>query len=209
MRVSTTTLESFRLFNLPDQEWMSEESLIATIEGRFVPTPAVELGLAFGHVLECPDLYRAPGGYRHGAYIFDDDLMAPCLALMDRRGVYEAKAVKRYGDVDVVCKADQIVGAHIKEHKTTLSGFDVDKYTSSLQWRFMADIFGAVAVTYHVFLLTDHGNGGCELRGIETFTLYPYPDLSRDCRAWVERFTAYVEARGLAEGLRERQKAAA
>ena len=48
MRISTTTLESFRLFCDPEQDWMSEADLIATIKGEFVPTPAVELGKAFG-----------------------------------------------------------------------------------------------------------------------------------------------------------------
>ena len=187
---------------------MSEESLIASIRGEFVPTPAVALGKAFGLVLETPDVYRVPGGYRCDGFGFDDATMAPALALMDRRGVYEAKAVKTYGACDVVAKADQLVGTCLYEHKTTSSTFDFDKYAESYQWRFMVDIFEARRVTYHVFLLNDHGNSVVELKGIESFNLYPYAGLHRDCCALLGRFVEYVETRGLADGLRARQRAA-
>lgn len=188
---------------------MSEESLIATIEGRFTPTPAVELGKAFGLVLETPDAYRAEGGYRCNGYSFDDATMQPALVLMDRRGIYEAKAVKRYGACDVVAKADQLVGSHLYEHKTTSGTFDFDKYADSYQWRFMVDIFEARVVTYHVFLLDDHGNGVVTLKGVESFNLFPYAGLHADCCALLDRFVEYVERKGLAEGLRQRQALAA
>ncbi|HVQ15609.1 MAG TPA: hypothetical protein VMS40_18535, partial [Vicinamibacterales bacterium] len=63
MRISTTTLESFRLWSDPEQEWMSEDELIATICGKFVPNHAVKRGAAFGKVLETPDPYRVSGGF--------------------------------------------------------------------------------------------------------------------------------------------------
>lgn len=209
MRISTTTLESFRLFMQPDQEWMTEESLHDSILGKFVPTSAVELGSAFGKVLETPEPYRVPGGYRHGSYSFDDDAMAPCLALMDRRGVFEAKATKEYGDCTVVAVADQLVGANLIEHKTTCSTFDFDKYAASYQWRFMADIFEPAWITYHVFCLKDSPNGVIELRGIETFNLYPYAELHGDCCELLAQFCTYVRAKGLDGYLRDRQTAAA
>jgi hypothetical protein len=209
VRISTTTLESFRLFMQPDQDWMSEQELIDSINGVFIPTPAVSLGLAFGKVLETPERFQVPGGYACNGFSFDDLTMEAPLALMDRRGVYEAKAVKRYGLCDVVAKADQIVGAHLKEHKTTCSTFNFEKYADSCQWRFMVDIFEPLKVTYHVFLLDDHGNGVVELRGIETFNLYPYANLHQDCCELLGRFVDYVTAKGLDGMLRERQKAAA
>ena len=209
MRVSCTTLESFRLWSDPEQEWMSEESLIATIKGEFKPTPAVELGLAFGKVLETPDVYVLDGGYACGDYVFSDQTIAPALALIDRRGVCEAKALKAYGPHDVVAKADHLIGADLSEFKTTLSTFDFDKYAASCQWRFMLDIFEALRVTYHVFLLNDHGDGVVELRGIESFHLYPYARLHDDCCDLLDRFVAYVTARGLDDVLRQRQLEAA
>lgn len=210
MRISTTTLESFRLFSQPDQEWMTEASLIDSILGKFVPTPPVLIGSAFGRVLETPDAFRVPGGYECGGFSFDGPMMAPALALMDHRlGVFEAKGSRRYGNCDVVAKADQIVGAHLIEHKTTLGTFDFDKYAASAQWRFMADIFEPAKITYHVFLLNDHDNGVIEVRGIESFDLYPYPGLHQDCCDLLARFVDYVTGKGLDGVLRERQRAAA
>lgn len=220
MRISTTSIESFRLWSDPEQEWMTEDELIASIRGEFVPTPAVRLGSAFGKVLETPDLYVSTDGFECGSYVFPSDVMLPALALMDHeRGVFEAKSTRQYGDCTVVAKADQLVGARLIEHKTTLGYFDFDKYAESYQWRFMADIFRPVSVTYHVFLLSDitpdvdHEarltfTNEITLRGIETFTLYPYPALHDDCAELVRTFAEYVTLRGLDGLLRERQRAA-
>jgi hypothetical protein len=176
MRISTTTLESFRLFMDPEQEWMAEDDLMATIRGEF-----------------------------------GDEVMAPALALIDRPAtVFEAKGIGRYDAHDVVAKADQMVGATLKETKTTLSSFDFDKYAQSCQWRFMADIFDVPAVTYHVFLLDEsEANGVISLKGIETFTLYRYAELHADCLALVREFAAYVDVKGLTGLLDARQQAAA
>lgn len=204
MRISTTTLESYRLYC--EGDWMPEEELIANITGQFVPTHNVKLGSAFGKVLETPDRYRVPHGYTCDGFNFGDDVMEEPLALMDRRGVYEAKAERRYEAATVVAKADQIVGARLIEHKTTLSTFDFEKYAKSYQWRFMADIFVPAFVTYHVFCLAEAPNGVISLRGIESFNLFPYPDLHQDCCDLLRRFCDYVRTKGLESLLIERQK---
>src|SRR5688500_9646068 len=122
MRISTTTLESFRLYMHPDTEWMPEEDLIATIQGKFAGNHKVWIGSAFGAILETPEPYRIPGGYcvrpRGCDYTITlgDDVMQPMLALIDRpRTVFEAKAIKSYLGHDVVAKADQMIGARIIE----------------------------------------------------------------------------------------------
>ncbi len=205
MRISTTTLESFRLWLQPDQDWMTERMLLDTIEGKFVPTPAVLLGKAFGMVLEDPDRYQVPGGYHCDSYSFSETTMAPALALIDRRGVFEAKAVKAYGSIDVVAKADHLFGTHLSEFKTTGSTFDFDKYADSCQWRFMADIFEPSRITYRVFELDDHGNGVADLKAAHSFDLYPYAALHQDCCALLARFVDYVTVKGLDGVLRARQ----
>jgi hypothetical protein len=205
VRISTTTLESFRLYMQPDQEWMSEDDLLATIRGEFAGNHKVWLGSAYGSILEHPERYRINGGYRvqprgcEYAFTLGDDVMGPALALIDRpRTVFEAKGVKRYGNHEVVAKADQIVGACIRETKSTLSSFDFDKYAASCQWRFMLDIFGARSVTYDVACLFESAqNSVIELRGIETFTFYPYPEMQTDLRELLAHFVDYVDARGM------------
>lgn len=212
MRISATQLESFRLFMTPDQEWMSEDDLIASIRGQFVPNHKVNLGLAFGQVLEDPDRYLVPGGFRafvNGeGFEFGRDVMDPCLELIDRRGVFEAKAVKSYGPHDVASKADHLLGGHLSEFKTTLSSFDFDKYAHSCQWRFMADAMQPTRITYRVFCLSEAPNGVIGLRSIECFDLYPYKAMHQDCQRLVREFAQYVEAKGLSDVLNKRQAAA-
>lgn len=208
MRISCTALEGFRLFIDPENDWFSEEKFIADLLGTGPVTPAMTFGSAFGKVLETPDTYRVEGGYQYGQQFLADDVMAPALVLMDRRGVYEAKATKDYGRCTVVACADQIVGEHLIEHKTTFGQFDIDKYLQSVQWRFMAEIFQPRWITYHVFCLSD-AYDRLELRSIESFDVFPYATMHEECAALVDRFAAYVESKGLGALLRERQKAAA
>ena len=212
MRISVTTLESYRLFMQPDQEWMSEDELIATIKGEFVPTPAVLLGQAYGRVLENPPAHRVRGGYAVGDYAFNDADVDPALALIDRRGVFEVKATKTYpssgGPVEISAVADHLYGGHLSEFKTTKS-FAIDKYLASCQWRFYAEVFQPLTITYHVFTLDDHGNGVAELRNIDSFRVFPYADLHADCCALVDQFVHYVTVKGLDGILRARQLEAA
>jgi hypothetical protein len=206
MRISTTTLEAFRLWSVGD--WMPESDLQATIRGEFVPTHGVLLGKAFGQVLETPETYRTAGGFQCDTFFFPDATMLDPLALMDRSGAFEAKATTTYGRHTVVAKADQVVGARLIEHKTTLSTFDFDRYAASYQWRFMADIFQPVSITYHVFCLSEERDGSIALRGIESFNLYPYAELHQDCCDLVRRFVDYVVVRGLDSLLEAREQAA-
>lgn len=215
MRISATTLESFRLFMEPEQDWMPESDLIESITGIWRPNRKVLYGQAFGSILEHPERYRVSGGYRvtpRGsveAFDLGDDIMAPMLALIDRPAtVFEAKAVKRYGPHDVVSKADQLVGSRLIETKSTQS-YDFDKYANSCQWRFMADAFEPSLVTYHVCCLYENAAGRMEPRGIESFNLYPYAELHQDCAVLVDEFVSYVKARGLDGYLQARQDAAA
>lgn len=213
MRVSATTLESFRLWQ--DGDWMPEGDLIATIKGEFVQTPAMLLGQAFGRCLETGEKYRDGDGYSVPVrfnnawkmYYFTSALMEPCFAEFDRRGVFEVKAQRQYGDVLVVAKMDQAFGTRIIENKAKTSQFDFDRYAESYQWRFELDLLeGSTALTYKVFLLDETKEGETILRGIESFNLYPYPALHDDCSALVERFTQYARLRGLDAHLIEQQR---
>lgn len=207
MRVSCTTIENFRLF-MADYEWMTEDALIASIKGEVTDTPAMRLGRAFESVLMAPDTYRVPHGYQCDGYSFDDATMREPLTLIDPLGVFQVKAARPYGSIDVVVKADQLVGCTVQEWKTTCSSFDIEKYLLSCQPLFYLDVFEAARLTFHVFCLDDHANGVVDLRGIESFHVYPYPGLHADCAQLVDQFSAYVHAKGLDGLLRERQQKA-
>jgi hypothetical protein len=215
MRISTTTLESFRLWSQPETEWMDEADLLATIRGEFVGNHQVWLGQAFGAVLEHPERYRVSGGYRvqprgcPETFELGDDVMGPALATVDPRTVFEAKATGHYAGHDVVAKADQMVGAHLIETKATLSSFDIEKYQDSCQWQFMADLFGVPKVTYRVFCLFESAqNHVIELRSIESFNCYAYPAMRLELVNLVSEFDSYVRMRGVQGVLDARQLAA-
>lgn len=212
MRISTTVLESFRLFMEPEQEWMEESELLDTICNRWTPNHLVNIGQAFGLVLRDPERFKVSGGYRvtprgtTDVIELDDDVMDPALALIDRaHAVFEPKAVGVYAGHDVVTKADQLVGAQIIETKARLSSFDFDKYAASCQWRYLLDTFQAKALTYQVYCLHEATNNVISLNSIETFTLYPYAGMRQDCERLVRDFDAYVTAKGLKDALDARQ----
>src|ERR1043165_6305385 len=201
MRVSATLLESFRLYLT--EEWKTEASLIESIQGVFVPSPQMELGTAWHAVLETPDRFKVDGGYwlqHHGVdYRCDDATMAPLLALIDRRGVFEVKATTEVDGHTLVAQADLLAGATIHEFKTTLSTFDAEKYADSYQWRVMSLVFQPAQITYHVASLDDHGNSVVELKSLDSVNLYPYPGLEQDVRDLLRDFVGYVERKGLSE----------
>lgn len=210
MRISCTLLDSFRLYL--DEDWMEEADLLASIARTRPATHEMALGTCFGQVLADPEPYRVSGGYRVTSpetgeiFGFGDDVMGPALDAVGPRGVFEAKATTTYGPHTVVAKADHVVGAELHEFKTTTSSFDIDKYLDAYQWRFLDEIFQPSRITYTVFCLFESAqNGVIELRGIERFTVYPYPDLHRDCATLVRRFGDYVALRGLGAQLQPRE----
>lgn len=212
MRISATTLESFRLFMDPEQEWMEESELLDSICNRWTPNHMTNIGQAFGLVLRYPDRFRASGGYRvtprgtTDVIELGDDVMGPALAAVDRSdAVFEAKATGTYAGHEVVAKADQLVGSRIIETKARLSAFDFDKYAASCQWRFLLDAFQASALTYQVFCLHEAPNKVISLNSVETFDLYPYAEMHADCARLVREFDAYVTAKGLTGILDARQ----
>jgi hypothetical protein len=190
VRISTTTLESFRLWR---RGRVDEADLVATITGEFVPTARVLLGQAYGRILEDPDGHRTTDGYACGQYRFEADAVDPALETIDRRGCFEVKTTRVYGLHTVVAKADYLLGARLEEFKTRLGSYDWQKYAESYQWRFELDLFGALSCTYRVFRLTKRR----ALRSIEALTLYPYPTLHADCSQLVDAFIGYVRRRGL------------
>jgi hypothetical protein len=167
------------------------------------------LGQAFGRVLEAPDRHAVKNGYvvaiNGETFQFDNRVMERPLSLVDRCGVFEAKAVKRYGPHEVASKADYLSGNRLSEFKTTLGTFDFDKYANSYQWRYMVDAFKPARVTYHVFLLNEAFNGVIELRDIDSFDLFPYAEAGQDCAWLVDACAEFATKRGIAEVLNRRQ----
>lgn len=209
MRISATLLESFRL--MKETDYVSVAELEASIRGVYVPRPEAKLGDALHRILREPFLYEVmgpkPEDHRFicNEVSFPADVVVECLELILPGGMFEVKATKVYRiagrDVTVVAKADQLLGARVVENKTKWSGFDIDRYADSYQWRFMAEVFEPSVITYNVFCLTQGADGSIWLRSKERFDLYPYMDLGMDCESLLREFVAFVEKRGLAHHL--------
>jgi len=210
LRTSATVLDAYRLWLEPDQEWMTEDDLLATIRGEVVPSRQMALGGAFHRILETPDAYRVKGGYVCGDFSFSEEQLRSVFDRYDRRGVGEVKATIELDGCALVAQADLLHGSTLAEFKTTSSySFDPEKYMASHQWRVMSLVFQPQAITYHIASVDDHENGVVEIRWVESFTVYPYPALKDDVRALLASFKSYVTSKGLDEFLRERQRTAA
>jgi hypothetical protein len=206
VRISTTTLETFRLYR---EDVVSEADLVAAIRGEFKPTRNVQLGQAFHSILEKPqDHILVDGRYAADGITFPAEVVSEALEYVDRSGVFEVKETKDYRvgsqAVTVVAKADQLLGLSGREHKTRWDTYEPDRYACSFQWRFYVDVFGLLSLTYVVFLLSEYEDGRIVLRGVETLPLYPYPALAGECHDLLSDFVSYVRLRHLESHLRQR-----
>jgi hypothetical protein len=208
LRVSATTLETFRRFLEPEQEYTTEDDVLTSIRRSAVETEAMRVGSAFDEVIERRAAFYVAevDGYVHRGCCFDrSEMERDVFPLYDDRGLFQVKDQGLYGDVLVVCKADQVVGGQVIETKTTLGTFDIEKYLVSAQWRLMADILKPLYLTYRVFLLKDEhpvavGDVHAQrytVKGCEEFNVFPYVGLHEDCARLVGQFREWVEARGL------------
>lgn len=216
-RVSCTTLESFRRLMDPDDEWTTDADVIASVLRTTQPTRKMILGSALGEIIETPDKFRRYIDDGHGleGHIYEnrgvfftrENIENDVLPLYDRRGPFEVKGTKIYGDMNVVAKVDQILGLQVIENKATTSTFDFWKYADSAQWRLECDIFGCTQFTYRIFLIKDDGEI-VEVKDCVEFNLYPYPDLHVDCAALVGEFRAWADHKKLLPALAQQQREA-
>jgi hypothetical protein len=216
LRISVTTLDSYRRYVQEQDEEMSENmlgELIASIKGDFTPTSQMLRGQAFHAVLERPhQCYIEQGDtfYANGFY-FAGDGIREALNVIDHAGIFELKTTNRYdtalGAVTVVGKADILLGNTVFENKTRwlqtngnvfkgISAYDenemYERYQASLQWRFYLELFGADYVQYNVFYLSEHLNR-IPLHATQQFTFERTAETPYECYDWVQEFVAFVE----------------
>ena len=204
LRISTTTLESWRLYR--ETDWMTEGKLVAQIKGAFTPTPEILQGIAFEKILRDPEPYRffrEEDRYMADGVVFGADVIKEALTHIPKSMLWQVKGTKVY-EIDgepvlVVGKTDGFRGRQIAEIKTTGS-FQIDKYLGSLQWRLYLDIFGASSVTYIVFVLRYRKReGAVALVDTHTFDCLPYNGMATDIREALTSLVSFVRLRGLEE----------
>lgn len=209
LRMSVTTLESYRRYIAEHDEQLSMKmlsDLIESIKGKFVETEYMRKGKAFHEILEDPDKHR----YNLTTYIahaisFPADSIHAALTHCEEGGVHEYKRVCEYvtsnwiqEPVDVVAKCDHLVGNLVYEHKTKwsetpLSSYDADKvfdsYTASAQWKFYCEHFHVDTVQYNVFVLNPYTHG---LHETLPFRLQAYDGMAEELQGLVSDFTDFI-----------------
>ena len=182
MRISTTTLESFRLYCTG--EWMSFEAMVATATGTVEWNEKMLVGSAFEAAVNEADT----------------DLEIP----LDPVGVLRVRTILPYlrtpqvkivGEVaghDLVGVADYLVGNEIRDLKCTHRAIDPERYAHSLQWQVYLLLFGSDTFWYDVVHVANRRDMWV-VKDIQSFSLRPYPDMPATIERWVLEYADWYK----------------
>lgn len=201
MRISATLIDQWLRFKRDTEGYATEDQLIESIKGTFIPTRQVKCGMAFDQILQDPPTYRTGEFYEHEGIQFPaKDMDEECIPLFQAPGLWQPKETKTYeiqGEpVTVVTKVDKLVANFIDEIKTYYSSFDYAKYADAHQWRWYLLNFDAAYVRYSCFGWYD-GTRGLSLNDVHRFRLYRYPDMERECLSELSELVSYIHKKGL------------
>ena len=218
LRISATTLESYRLYLTT--EWMTHEKLILQIKEEEPISPAMTLGTAFDKIMERPAKYLLPSEtgeefYVCDGYKFDADSMDNALDYTERRAIVQYKAVREYEIngtcVELVCKADALYGVVAWDYKARTKPLDADKamdYMKSLQWKAYTEVFGLQKFVYLVSHISE-SNGVCFVEETVPIVLYPYDGLASELFNYLAYFVQFIEENRLEMYFQQKKKAIA
>jgi hypothetical protein len=122
--------------------------------------------------------------------------------------IREVPGVVTVADVELHFRADGLLGADVRELKTTESSLDVDKYLNAIQWRVYLLGTGARRCIYDlVKFRQDAATGVYVVTEYLPLPVYAYSRMRANVEARVRECAAWVEAQGLA-GYRQVREAA-
>jgi hypothetical protein len=175
--------------------YSTTEKLIADLKAPWVTNRLMELGTAFHAIMENPDkAIIGKNTVTMNGYEFPLDVISKCYENINSAFPFESYNtiiyVAKGEKIEVVTKCDQLEGLIINEHKTKWGEFKQEEYESSCQWKMYLESFGATAVRFKVFALTD--KRPIVLRDIHIFDCYDYPELRLDNLTLVEDFVEFI-----------------
>ena len=209
-RVSTTTLDSYQAYL---DEIITKEQLIERLTKPFAPSIEMETGTAFHELMQADDVDKfyciETDTYICNGYHFKSEIIRECRrqclhGYTQELRTHELKVKKHihtaHGVIELVAKADTLVGDEIYETKTNWSSFSYDKYASSWQWRSYCYLFGINRMQYQVFeLRTDKSGVVSELKGAHLFNCSPTPDNEAQIKSFLEDFAYFIQNNNLGE----------
>ena len=183
MRISTTTLESFRLYRTGD--WMSFDEMVASATGTVQWTEKMLIGSAIEAAVN--------------EVAFDHDIP------LDSAGVRMVKTllpamrtpqVKIVGEVaghDLVGVADYLVGNEVRDLKCTHRAIDPERYAHSLQWQAYLILFEADKFWYDVAHVSQNRDGIWIVKDVQSFSLRPYPAMPANLERWIREYADWYK----------------
>lgn len=210
LRISATTLESFRL--LKTEDWMTEQRFMNDLIMKDFATPEMALGIAFDKIMQKPEEYILGNGhFLCNNHTFDDS-MEIALGYRQLKAFTQYKAVREYevfGEVfELVCKADALYGTTAWEYKTTqkpVTGEKIERFMQSAQWMAYADVFGLLEFNYLIFQLSEE-NGIYTVGETTALTLHPYEGLHGELVELLGELVGYIHSRNLETHFQPKQK---
>ncbi|MGJ8524141.1 hypothetical protein R84981_002859 [Carnimonas sp. R-84981] len=211
-RLSTTTLESYRLFR--DGDWMDFDKLKNSLE-TFEETPLMARGTSLHSILEAPEKYAQGADYVCNGYRW---VGLENVVSAIPNGINEVKIehiinTPGHGPVMLVAKADMLDGILVREFKTTKQ-FNAEKYLDSIQWRIYCMAFQSKVCIFTIFQV----QGGedwpapealCVVKSVHKIECFTYTGMEDDVAELLDEFLDFVGETGIRPlGLRRIEKVA-
>lgn len=202
-RISTTTLDSYQAYL---DEIITKEQLIQRIIEPFAPTMEMQYGTAFHELMQADDVDKfycvETDTYICNGFHFKSEIIRECRrqclhGYAPELRTHELKVKKHidtvYGPIELVAKADTLIGDEVYEIKTNWSSFSFDKYTDSWQWRCYCSLFGVKRVQYQVFeLRADRDGVVSTLKDSHVFNCSIEPDNETQLKSYLGDFAFFI-----------------
>lgn len=197
MRVSATTLESFRLFQTSD--WFTYEKLVEDWTGEREFDPIMVRGSSFHEIIEnWKDYKNTDDLIENKGWQWHKNQLQPIAENEQLTGVAEVKGTMDItlpnGEIiTVVGVVDRLDSYEATEYKTT-ENFNTDKYQSSVQWRIYCLIFGLKKVTYKVACVDK--NNPVNILAFEQVEFNAYEGMQQEIEVLLNDFVNFCKEYG-------------
>lgn len=178
-KVSVSVLEKFRRFQTGTTEYDTEQALLDTIMGKFVPNDKVKFGSAIHKIIERFNREAYNGEMYVDDFILSSEQYRPALEYRKQHPlmIHEVPISKVYQTRDlqllVTGRADGIEGVEIRDIKAKFSLPLWSEYYVSYQWRFYLSMFGLDTFWYDIFEVRDFPPAIINGRAIGAYVLEP------------------------------------
>lgn len=221
LRVSVTTLESYRRYRDGVSEMDTEERLVEKLKGLFTGNPKTRIGSAFHSIIEIgrkaihlessPEVKEPTNIVLVGEDKIRMTMQQTDIFLKYRRAhpvmIHEIPLFKVYdtprlGQIMITAKTDGIEGRIIRDAKVKFRKPDYVEYLDSFQWRFYQDIMGLDTFYYDIFEVIGFNQeerpadiSSCIIEEHEPLRCDRYIKLAADCQNLVTDFLEYIHLR--------------